>query len=364
MIAYDLLNVFQLHDGRTLQKLSFGQTPDGQPVELYVLTNTRGMAAKVITYGAIVTALHVPDRNGRLSDIVLGFDGLMGYLGRHPYFGAAIGRVANRIARGKFTLDGVEYTLTTNDGLNHLHGGLRGFDKVVWQSNPVHANDGTGVKLTYLSRDGEEGYPGNLSVTLTYILTEHNELRIDYTATSDKATPINLSNHSYFNLRGAEQYSTDILGHELSLDANNFTPHDDTLIPTGEIKPVQGTPLDFRKAKAIGTRLKELPGGGYDHNFVLNTHGERLALAANVYEPVTGRFMEILTTEPCIQFYSGNYLDGSIIGKKGSGYQRYQGFCLETQRFPDSVNHPNFPSTILRPGETYTQTTVHRFSTK
>jgi len=359
-----VLNAFQLYDGKTLQKLSFGQTADGQPLELYVLTNTRGMTAKVITYGAIVTELHVPDRNGRLSDIVLGFDGLPGYLGRHLYFGAAIGRVANRIARGKFILDGVEYTLTTNDGLNHLHGGLRGFDKVVWQSNPVRASDGTGVKLSYLSRDGEEGYPGNLSVTLTYILTEHNEFRIDYTATSDKATPINLSNHSYFNLRGAEQYSSDILGHELSLDASNFTPHDDALIPTGEIKPVQGTPLDFRKAKAIGARLKDLPGGGYDDNFVLNAHGKSLAVAANVYEPVTGRFMEILTAEPCVQFYSGNYLDGSIIGKKRSAYQRFQGFCLETQRFPDSVNHPNFPSTILRPGETYTQTTVHKFSTK
>jgi aldose 1-epimerase len=363
MIAYDLLNVFQLHDGRTLQKLSFGQTPDGQPVELYVLNNTRGMAAKVITYGAIVTELHVPDRNGRLSDIVLGFDGLMGYLGRHPYFGAALGRVANRMAGGKFTLDDLEYTLTTNDGLNHLHGGLRGFDKVAWQSNPVHANHGMGVKLSYLSRDGEEGYPGNLSVTLTYILTEHNELRIDYTATSDKATPINLSNHSYFNLRGVER-CTDILGHELSLDADNFTPHDDALIPTGEIKPVQGTPLDFRKPRAIGARLKELPGEGYDDNFVLNTHSERLALAANVYEPITGRLMEILTTQPCIQFYSGNYLDGSIIGKKGTRYQKYQGFCLETQHFPDSVHHTNFPSNILRPGQTYTQTTVHRFSAK
>jgi aldose 1-epimerase len=347
-----------------LQRLSFGQTQDGQPVELYVLSNSRGMLAKVITYGCIVTELHVPDRNGRLSDVVLGFDDLAGYLGWHPYFGAVIGRVANRIARGKFTLDGIEYTLAANDGLNHLHGGLRGFDKVVWQSDPVRANDGIGVKLNYHSRDREEGYPGNLSVTVTYILTERNELRIDYTATSDKATPVNLTNHSYFNLTGAEKQRTNILGHELSLEANYFTLIDDELIPTGEIRPVQGTPLDFCKARAIGARLKELPGGGYDHNFVLNSGGGRLALAASVYEPIAGRFMEILTTEPCIQFYSGNYLDGSIIGKKGVTYQKYQGLCLEAQQFPDSVNDPNFPSTILRPGKTYARTTVYRFSTK
>lgn len=350
-------------DGRggNFQRFKFGETQDGRRVDLYVLTNTHGMIAKVMTYGAILTELHAADRSGRFADIVLGFEDLAGYLRGHPYFGAVIGRVANRIARGKFKLDGIEYKLATNDGLNHLHGGLKGFDKVLWQAELAESGNGSGVKFSYLSHDGEEGYPGNLSVAVTYVLTEDNELRIEYVASSDKATPVNLTNHSYFNLAGAEH--TDILEHELSLAADHFTPVDDELTPTGEIRPVKDTPLDFRKSRSIGARIRELPGG-YDHNFVLNRSGKGLASAACVYEPTTGRSMEILTTEPGIQFYSGNFLDGSLKGKKGVVYGEHQGFCLETQHFPDSVNHPNFPTTILRPGETYTQTTIHRFSTK
>jgi aldose 1-epimerase len=342
-----------------LQRLRFGETQDGRPVDVYVLTNTRGMVVKAMTYGAIVTELHVTDRNGRLGDIVLGFDEFAGYLRGHPYFGAVVGRVANRIARGRFNLDGIEYKLATNDGLNHLHGGLKGFDKVLWQAEPAQTNDG--VKFTYLSHDGEEGYPGDLSVTVTYTLTEDNEFRIEYAASSDKATPVNLTNHSYFNLAGAEH--TNILDHELSLAADHFTQVDDELIPTGEIRSVEGTPLDFRKSRSIGARIGEL-SGGYDYNFVLNRAGKGLMSAAYVHEPTTGRSMEILTTEPGIQFYSGNFLDGSLKGKKGVVYGKHQGFCLEAQHFPDSVNHPNFPTTVLRPGETYTQTTIHRFSAK
>jgi aldose 1-epimerase len=346
---------------RNLQRLGFGETQDGRPVYLYILTNRQGMVAKVMTYGAIVTELHVSDRKGRLGDVVLGFDDFAGYLRGHPYFGAVIGRVANRVSRGKFKLDGVEYALATNDGLNHLHGGLKGFDKVLWQAEPARTSNGSGVKFSYLSHNGEEGYPGNLSVTVTYVLTEDNELRIEYVASSDKATPVNLTNHSYFNLAGAENGS--ILQHELSLAADHFTAVNDESIPTGEIRPVNDTPLDFRKSRSIGAHIRELPGG-YDHNFVLNRSGKGLTSAAYVYEPATGRSMEILTTEPGMQFYSGNFLDGSIKGKKGVAYGKHQGFCLETQHFPDSVNHPNFPTTILRPGETYTQITIHRFSAK
>jgi aldose 1-epimerase len=319
------------------------------------------MVVKVMTYGAIVTELHAADRSGRFGDIVLGFEDLAGYLRRNPYFGAVIGRVANRVARGKFKLDGVEYNLATNDGLNHLHGGLKGFDKVLWQAEPAQTSNGSSVKFSYLSHDGEEGYPGNLSVAVTYVLTEDNELRIEYVASSDRVTPVNLTNHSYFNLAGAE--NGNILQHELSLAADHFTPVDDELIPTGEIRQVKDTPLDFRKLRSIGERIRELPGG-YDHNFVLNQSGKGLTSAAHVYEPTTGRSMEILTTEPGIQFYSGNFLDGSLKGTKGVVYGKHQGFCLETQHFPDSVNHPNFPTTVLRPGDTYTQTTIHRFSTK
>jgi len=344
-----------------LQKLRFGETQDGHPVDLYVLTNAQGTVAKVMTYGATVTELLTRDRKWKLGDIVLGFDDLRGYLGLNPYFGAVVGRVANRIARGRLKLDDGEYKLTTNDGLNHLHGGLKGFDKVLWEGEAAQTRSGSGVKLSYLSRDGEQGYPGNFSVAVTYVLTDDNELRLEYVAKSDKATPVNLTNHSYFNLAGAER--DNVLQHELSLSADHYTPVNDELIPTGEIKAVRDTPLDFRKPKPIGARIAELPGG-YDHNFVLNRSGEGLILAASVYEPTTGRSMEILTTQPGIQLYSGNFLDGSLKGKKRVVYGKHQGFCLETQHFPDSVNHPNFPTTFLRPGETYTQTTIHRFSTK
>jgi aldose 1-epimerase len=347
-----------------LQEIGLSKMQNGQPVDLYVLTNERGMVAKILTYGAILAELQVPDRYGELNDIVLGFDNVDGYLKSHPYFGAIVGRVANRIAKGKFTLDGKEYRLTINDAPNHLHGGLKGFDKVVWRAEPVRAKGGMGVELTYLSPDEEQGYPGNLSVRVLYVLTDNDELKIDYLAKTDKPTPVNLSNHSYFNLAGAE--NTGILDHELTLMADRFTPVDDTLIPTGQIKSVESTPLDFREPKAIGARIGQIAGspGGYDHNFVLNGDYGKLVMAARVYERTTGRVMQILTTQPGIQFYSGNFLDGSIKGKKGVLYKKHQGFCLETQHFPDSVNHPNFPSTILRPGETYSQTTIHRFSVK
>jgi aldose 1-epimerase len=347
-----------------IEKKPFGKTADGKDVDLYVLTNASGMTAKVMTYGAILTELDVPDRDGKMADVVLGFDDLKGYLGGHPFFGATVGRVANRIARGKFTLDGKEYTLAKNNGPNALHGGMKGFDKKVWQAEQVPADNGVAVKFTCTSPDGEEGYPGTLTASVTYTLTNANELRLDYTATTDKATPVNLSNHSYFNLAG--QSSGDILGHELTLEAEKYTPVDDTLIPTGKIESVKGTPLDFTTPHKIGERIKELRGDpvGYDHNFVLNGGGKKLALGARVVEPRSGRVMEMLTTEPGVQFYTGNFLDGSNKGKGGAVYNKHAGFCLEAQHFPDSVNHANFPSVILRPGQTYKQTTVYKFSTK
>ncbi len=345
-------------------KSDFGKTADGTPVDLYVLTNAHGLKAKIITYGGIITELHTPDRDGKLADVVLGFDNLPSYLAGHPYFGALVGRVANRIAKGKFTLDGKVYQLAINNGPNALHGGLKGFDKKVWKAEPVEGTDGPGVRLSCSSPDGEEGYPGNLSVTVTYTLTNQNELRIDYKATTDKDTPINLTNHSYFNLAGPGP--GDILGHELMLAADQYTPVDATLIPTGEIKPVKGTPLDFTTPTPIGARIDQLKGnpGGYDHNFVLRSGGKSLALAARVHEPKTGRVMEVYTTQPGIQFYTGNFLDGKLTGKYGVVYKKHAGFCLETQHFPDSVNHPNFPSVILKPGSTYAQTTVYKFSAK
>ncbi|MGC8886000.1 MAG: aldose epimerase family protein [Verrucomicrobiia bacterium] len=349
-----------------IQKISFGQTEEGKNVEQYVLKNNKGMTVKIITYGGIITELLVPDRNGKFNDVVLGFDDLRGYLKGHPYFGAIVGRVANRIAGGKFKLGDKEYTLAKNNGPNHLHGGIKGFDKVVWDAEPIYRSDGVGVKLSYLSPDGEEGYPGNLSVTVVYLLSNDNELKIEYKATTDKETIVNLSNHSYFNLLGAENGL--ILDHELFINANYYTPVDDTLIPTGEIKPVEGTPLDFRKPTKIGTRIEQVKVGdnpsGYDHNYVLNGGGVKLDLAAQVYEPTSGRFMEVYTTEPGVQFYSGNFLDSTLTGKKGVVYKKHHGFCLETQHFPDSINHPNFPSVVLKPGQMYTQTTIYKFSTK
>ena len=345
-----------------ISKSRFGMMPDGTEVDLYTLRNANGMIAKVMTYGTILTELHVPDTGGKPLDVVLGFDSLDRYLAGHPYFGCTVGRVANRVAAGKFTLDGKEYRLALNDGTNHLHGGLKGFDKVVWKGEPVAAQGGVAVKFEYVSKDGEEGYPGNLSVSVIYTLTDANEWRLDYAATTDKATPVNLTNHSYFNLAG----KGDVLGHVVTLSADSYTPVDDKLIPTGEIASVRGTPLDFTSPMPVGSRIEQLTNvpRGYDHNFVLNSGGGKLALAARVEEPASGRIMEILTTEPAVQFYTGNFLDGSVTGKGGIVYNRHAGFCLETDHFPDAVNRGKFPSVILRPGQTYTQTTVHRFSAK
>jgi len=345
---------------------TFGETADGRQVRLYSLQNANGLKADIMTYGAIVVSLQTPDRDGRMDDIVLGYDNLQDYIKNSPYFGAIVGRYGNRIAKGKFTLDGAEYTLATNNNANHLHGGVKGFDKVVWGDDPVWKDDAVGVKLSYLSKDGEEGYPGNLKATVTYLLTNKNELRIEYEATTDKATPVNLTHHGYFNLAGAE---SDILGHVLMLNADRFTPVDEGLIPTGELTPVKGTPMDFLKPTPIGARINETYeqlkfGGGYDHNWVLNKRGKGMTLAARVYEPTTGRVMEIRTMEPGIQFYSGNFLDGTITGKEGKVYKHRWGFCVETQHYPDSPNKPDFPSTILRPGEKYETVTTYRFSTK
>jgi aldose 1-epimerase len=347
----------------SLTKMDFGKTADGTPVELYTLKNGR-VTVKVMTYGAIITAIDAPDRNGHLGDVTLGFDTLQGYLGAHPYFGATVGRVANRIAKGKFTLNGQEYSLAVNNGPNSLHGGLKGFDKHVWKAEEQDRPDGPSVKMSRRSPDGEEGYPGNLDVSVTFTVTAQDELRIEYAATTDKATPINLSNHSYFNLTG--NGSEPVLGHQVMLAADHYTPVDDTLIPTGEIAPVAGTPLDFTKPTDIGARIRQIKADpvGYDHNFVLNRKGQGLELAARVYEPKTGRLLEMFTTEPGVQFYSGNFLDGTLTGKGGAVYRQYHGFCLEAQHFPDSIHHPNFPPSVLEPGKTYAQTTVYKFSAK
>ena len=344
----------------SIKKQAFGKTADGKDVDLYTLTNANGLKTEIMTYGGIVRILEVPDRDGNLGDIVLGYDSLDEYIENNPYFGALVGRCGNRIAKGKFTLNGVEYTLATNNGPNHLHGGVKGFDKVVWDAEPMEDGTSVGLKLTYRSYDGEEGYPGNLKCTVIYTLTNDNELKVSYEAETDKATVVNLTHHSYFNLGG--HGSGDILGHELMLTADNFTPVDEGLIPTGEIKPVKGTLMDFTRPMPIGARIDQVKGG-YDHNFVLNNSGGSLALAASVYEPNTGRVMEIFTTEPAIQFYSGNFLDGSNKGK-GAVYNKHNGFCLETQHFPDAPNKPGFPSIVLKPGDKYTHLTVHKFSAK
>ena len=347
-----------------MEKIDFGKTRDGVSVEQYVLRNANGVVAKVMTYGATMTDLIVPDRNGRMASVVLGFDRLDGYLARQPYFGATVGRVANRIAGGRFELNGRTYTLATNNGPNHLHGGLRGFDKVVWRAEPRAGAGDPSVTFTYRSPDGEEGYPGNLSVSVTYTLTGQNEIRLDYLATTDAATPVNLTNHAYFNLAG--EGSGTIFDHEMMIAADEFTPVDATLIPTGEILPVGGTPMDFTTPVRIGARIEQVPGsapGGYDHNYVLRPHTE-LAFAARLRDAKSGRVMEVLTTEPGVQFYSGNFLDGTLRGRSGVPYVKHAGLCLETQHFPDSVHHANFPSTILQPGQRYTSRTVYRFSAK
>ena len=345
----------------SIRKMDFGKTPDGTPVDVFVLSNGR-VTAKVMTYGAILTELDVPDRDGQVTDVVLGFDTLAGYLAGHPYFGATVGRFANRIGKGAFSLDGKDYKLAVNNGPNSLHGGLKGFDKVVWKAEDVSSESGPAVTLSYLSKDGEEGYPGNLAVHVTYSILKGDSLQIDYRATTDKATPLNLTNHSYFNLAGPASGS--ILGHEMLIAADTYTPVDDTFIPTGRIDPVAGTPLDFTTPTTIGARIGEIQGepGGYDHNYVLKGDGKAPVLAARAHEPRSGRVMEVWTTEPGVQFYTGNFLDGTNKGKGGVVYRKQGAFCLETQHFPDSVHHPNFPTTILKPGETYTQTTIYKFS--
>ena len=351
----------------SVARADFGRTADGQKVELFTLTNAHGIEVRAINYGGIIVSLRVPDRAGHLGDVVLGYDSLDGYLKATPYFGAIVGRYGNRIAKGAFTLEGRTYKLVTNNGPNHLHGGTRGFDKVVWKADPFDGPSGVGVVLTYTSPDGEEGYPGTLNARVTYTLTDRDELSFEYFATTDKATPINLTQHSYFNLAG--EGTRDVLDHQLTIDADRYTPVDATLIPTGKLASVAGTPFDFRKATAIGARIEEkdeqiMRGGGYDHNFVLNRKGPGLARVIRLTEPTSGRVIDVSTTEPGVQFYSGNFLDGSVTGKSGHVYRRRYGLCLETQHFPDSPNHPSFPSTILRPGGEYHSKTVLAFSTE
>lgn len=345
----------------------FGATRDGAVVDVFTLTNANGLEMRAMTYGGIILSLRVPDRDGRLDDIVLGYDDLEGYLTDSPYFGAIVGRYGNRIANGRFTLDGETHQLETNDGPNHLHGGLRGFDKVVWDAEPLENDDGVGVIFTHTSPDGDQGYPGNLAVRVTYTLTDRNELVVDYFATTDRATPVNLTQHTYFNLAGGGR--RDVLEHELTINAHHFTPVGATLIPTGVIVPVEGTPFDFRTSTPIGARIDQgdeqlMNGGGYDHNFVLDRQGPGLVHAARVTEPTTGRVLDVYTTEPGLQFYSGNFLDGSIKGKSSRAYRHRYGFCLETQHFPDSPNQPDFPSTILRPGGEYRSRTVFAFGSR
>lgn len=349
----------------TVTKQSFGKTAAGEQVDLYTLKNVHGMEAKITNYGGIVVSLTAQDRNGAFADVVLGFNDLESYLTKNdPYLGAIIGRYGNRIAKGRFKLNGVEYKLAVNNGENHLHGGIKGFDKVVWTGREMRTPNGPAVVLTYLSKDGEEGYPGNLRARVTYTLTNNNELRIDYSATSDKATVINLTHHSYFNFHG--EGTGDILDHRVTINANRFVPTDAGSIPTGELSRVTGTPFDFLKAEAIGARINQDHeqlkfGNGYDHTWVISGRPGVLRLAATASEPTSGRRMEVWTTEPGVQFYTGNFLNGSLTGKSGKPYPRRSGFCLETQHYPDSPNQPSFPTTTLRRGATYRSTTIYRF---
>jgi len=351
-----------------ISKESFG-TKEGTPVELYTLRNAKGMEAKITNYGGIVVSLKVPDRAGQFGDVVLGFDALDGYLSpeyakSNPYFGALIGRYGNRIGKAKFSLGGKEYKLAANNGVNHLHGGVKGYDKVLWEARALSGEE-PALELHYLSKDGEGGYPGNLDIKAVYTITNDNCLRVDFTATTDKETVANLTHHSYFNLAG----KGDILGHEVMINSDKTTPVDSGLIPTGELRPVKGTPFDFNTPTTIGARIgqdnEQLKfGKGYDHNWVINKNAGELALMARVYEPTSGRVLEVLSTEPALQFYSGNFLDGSLKGKGGWIYQFRNGFCMEPQHYPDSPNKPKFPSTVLKPGETYKNTIIYRFSTK
>ena len=348
----------------SIEKALFGKTPEGDEIHVYTLRHPSGMTVRLTSFGATVTEIRVPDREGRIDDVVLGYDSLAGYLENPAYFGCTTGRVANRIAAGRFSIGKQEYTLATNAGANHLHGGVRGLNKRVFDAEEREEGGAPSVHFSYTSPDGEEGYPGNLTINVIYTLTDDRELRIDYTARTDKPTPVNLTNHSYFNLAG----EGNVLEHRLQLVAAHYTPVDEGFIPTGEIRPVAGTVMDFTEPTAIGARIDQLPGdaargdpGGYDHNYVLDGQDGSLALAARVEEPRSGRVLEVLTTEPGVQLYTGNFLDGSIRGKGEKPYGKHDGFCLETQHYPDSVNRPEFPSTILRPGKLYRSTTVYRF---
>jgi len=346
-----------------ITKEPFGKTKDSTEIYLFTLKNDQGMVAKITNYGGILTELFVPDKYGNFEDVVLGFDNLKDYLGDHPHFGGTIGRFANRIAKGKFSIDGKEYTLAQNNGENHLHGGIEGFDRKVWNAEPVETEKGPALKLSYLSKDMEEGYPGNLNVTVTYTLTNDNALKIDYEAITDKACPINLTHHSYFNLTAFRQ---DVYGHEVMIDADRYVIVNENLIPTGDLPAVKGTLMDFTTPMKIGARIDDIPGvpGGYDHCYVVNKEAGELKLIAKVTEPESGRVMEVYSTEPGVQLYTGNFLDGSNIGKNDIVYQKHYGLCLETQHFPDSPNQPDFPSAILKPDEKYTQTTIYKFVTK
>ena len=348
-----------------ITKTTFGQLPDGQTADHYTLRNKNGMEVKITNYGGLITHLNTPDKSGVFGDVVLGYDSLSGYLKASPFFGALVGRYGNRIGKAKFTLDGKTYTLAANNGPNSLHGGLKGFDKVIWKTEVLEGQNA--LKLTYVSKDGEEGFPGNLSTEVIYRLTDDNALEIEYTATTDKPTVVNLTNHSYFNLNGGK---SDVLNHEISINADNFIPVDATLIPTGEVRSVKSTVFDFTKPVTIGAGINDPKdeqiklGGGYDHCWVVNGSKDSLRLAATAYEPTSGRFMEVFTTEPAVQFYTGNFLKGDITGKNGVVYGKRSGFCFETEHYPDSPNQPSFPSVVLRPGETYKTKTVYKFSAK
>jgi len=346
----------------SIEETVYGKMADGREVHLFTLENSDGMRVRLTDYGAITVSVEVPDSDGNVADVTLGYDTLEGWLGSTSYFGATVGRYANRIAKGQFELDGKTYRLATNNGENHLHGGEKGFNEYLWDAETVQTDDGAGVRFTRTSPDGEEGYPGTLKVTALYTLTHENEFKAEFTATTDAPTVVNLAHHTYWNLRTPA--AGDVLGHELMLNADKYTPVDEGLIPTGELKAVEGTPFDFRRPKPIGRDIAKTDGG-YDHNFVLKRYEPgKVRLAARVREPTTGRVMEIYTDQPGIQFYSGNFLDGSVTGKDGVAYEKHFGFCLETQRYPDSPNQPDFPPVVLRPGETYRHVMIHKFSTK
>lgn len=346
-----------------ITKEAFGKTQEGTPVDLFTLTNGNGITVKLTNYGGIITSIITPDKNGQPGDIVLGADKLDDYLKGHPFLGNIVGRFGNRIAKGKFNLNGKTYQLAVNNGENHIHGGLKGFDKKVWKAEEVKDAKSVGVKLSYVSPDGEEGYPGNLATTVTYTLNKNNELTITYEATTDKTTPINLTNHSYFNLAAGK--AENVLSHEVKINADKFVAVNDKLIPTGELKPVANSPMDFTSKHVIGERIEKVPGG-YDHTYVLNKEGDKdkPSFAAWVHEPTSGRVLEVFTTQPGVQFYTGNFLNGEFIGKNNKAYVKHYGFCLETQHFPDSPNQPSFPSTWLHPGEKFSEVTTFKFSTK